>query len=342
MPAKLSLAMCTYNGGRYLAEQLESVAAQTRPPDELVVYDDCSTDDTRAIVEAFAERASFPVRLLVNEQNLGSTRNFERAIAACAGDLIALADQDDVWLPQKLELLERELEGKPDVGLAFSDGQVVDEDLRPLGVSVWESIRFGQDEQRQFSEGRAFDVLLDHNVVTGAAMAFRAEFRKLVLPLPTDVVHDGWRVIHDGWIALLISATAGVAYVPERLFKYRQHAGQQLGLRGTLEANEPPPGTPQRLREAARRRNVFTSELNYLRAISERLAACTDFNPRPRLMADLHARQAHLETRAALPASRPQRFAPVLRELLARRYHLYSNGLSSAAKDLWLSNRSSS
>lgn len=342
MPAKLSVAICTYNGGRYLAEQLESVAAQTRAPDELVVCDDCSTDDTRAVVEAFAERASFPVRLLVNEQNLGSTRNFERAIASCAGDLIALGDQDDIWLPQKLERLERELEGKPDVGLAFSDGQVVDEDLRPLGLSVWESIRFGQDEQSQFSEGRAFDVLLDHNVVTGAAMAFRAEFRQLVLPVPTDLVHDGWRMIHDGWIALLISATAGVAYVPEKLFKYRQHAGQQLGLRGALETNEPPPGTPQRLREAARRRNVFTSELGYLRAISERLAMCSYVKPHPRLMAGLHARQAHLEARAALPASRPQRVAPVLRELLARRYHLYSNGLSSAAKDLWLGNRSSS
>ncbi|MBC7931137.1 MAG: glycosyltransferase, partial [Rubrivivax sp.] len=96
---RLSIAMCTYDGGRYLAEQLASIAAQTRAPDELVVCDDRSRDETTSIVRRFAETAPFPVRLYVNEQNLGSTRNFEKAIGLCEGELIALSDQDDVWLP---------------------------------------------------------------------------------------------------------------------------------------------------------------------------------------------------------------------------------------------------
>src|SRR5882762_9087557 len=99
---KISIAMCTYNGARYLREQLDSIAAQTRPPSELIVCDDNSLDETREIVAGFAASAPFPVRLGVNEQNLGSIRNFERAIKLCEGDLIALSDQDDVWLPEKL------------------------------------------------------------------------------------------------------------------------------------------------------------------------------------------------------------------------------------------------
>ena len=92
-----SVAMCTYNGARFLGAQLASVAAQARAPDELVVCDDRSTDETARVVEEFAAAAPFRVRLHVNERNLGTTRNFERAVSLCEGDLIALSDQDDVW-----------------------------------------------------------------------------------------------------------------------------------------------------------------------------------------------------------------------------------------------------
>src|SRR5947208_14214106 len=107
MPKRsISVAMCTYNGERFLKEQLESLAAQTRQPDELVVCDDRSTDSTPHIVEAFARAAPFPVRLEVNDRCLGSTKNFEHAILRCTGALIALSDQDDVWHPEKLALQE--------------------------------------------------------------------------------------------------------------------------------------------------------------------------------------------------------------------------------------------
>ncbi len=334
MPAKLSVALCTYNGEKYLGEQLASIAAQTRPPDELVICDDRSTDGTVDVVKRFAAQAPFRVRLEVNENNLGSTRNFERAIAMCEGELIALSDQDDVWLPEKLELLERQLDA-PGVGLAFTDGELVDEELRPLGRRVWETIRFGEAEQRLLREGRIFEVLVDHNVVTGSAMCFRAAFRPLVLPLPTDIMHDGWRVIHDGWIALLVSAVADLAVVAEPLFKYRQHENQQLGVRGASVEQAAPPQSVQRVREAANRRNIFDSEIHYLRAIHDRLAANTEWTVRAGVLEYLSARLAHFETRSTLPPARLQRLAPVLRELFARRYHLYSKGLASAAKDLY-------
>lgn len=328
MRAKFSVAMCTYNGTRFVAEQLASIAAQTRLPDELVVCDDRSTDATVECIREFARTAPFPVRIFENEKNTGSTKNFERAIELCEGDFIAVADQDDVWLPEKLQRLGESLANES-TGLAFTDGEVVDESLRPLGERVWQTIRFGEEEQRLFREGRAFAVLLDHNVVTGAAMALKAEFKKLILPFPNDLTHDGIPVLHDWWTALLIAAVGEVSFVPESLFKYRQHSSQQMGV--IRETDEHAPAS---FRAAARRRNTFSAELHYVRAIRERLSAVEGV--RANVLPDLEARLIHLETRAAMPERRSRRIAPVLRELLARRYHLYSNGLASAAKDFWL------
>src|SRR6266567_6944512 len=107
--SRISVAMCTYNGARFLREQLESIAAQSRLPDELVVCDDGSTDETVETIKAFVGRAPFAVRLEINSKNLGSTKNFEKAIGLCEGEIIALADQDDVWKPQKLAVLEATL-----------------------------------------------------------------------------------------------------------------------------------------------------------------------------------------------------------------------------------------
>ena len=311
--------MCTYNGARFVGEQLASIAAQTRPPDELVVCDDCSTDETIECIREFARTAPFPVRVFENEKNTGSTKNFERALELCEGDFIAFADQDDVWLPEKLQRLEGALANES-TALAFTDGEVVDESLRPLGQRVWQTIRFGEEEQRLFRERRAFSVLLDHNVVTGAALALKAEFRKLILPFPNDLMHDGIPVIHDWWTALIIAAVADVSFVSEPLFKYRQHAGQQMGVMSKGDEHAP-----------AFRRNMFSTDVKYIRAILERLSGVEGV--RANVLSDLEARLTHLETRAAMPERRSQRIAPVLRELFARRYHLYSNGLASAARD---------
>src|ERR1700759_3102252 len=103
-----SVAMCPYNGARFVGEQLESIAAQTLAPSELVVCDDRSTDATVRLVESFPARGPFSVRLGVTEHTLGSKKIFERAVSLCRGELIALSDQDDVWLPGKLARLAAE------------------------------------------------------------------------------------------------------------------------------------------------------------------------------------------------------------------------------------------
>ena len=112
----LSVALASYNGERYIAEQLDSIARQTRLPDELIISDDASTDSTPAIVHEFAQRVPFPVRFLQHER-LGSTGNFELAIAACQGDIIFLCDQDDVWYPNKIEVIEAVFVNRPEAGV---------------------------------------------------------------------------------------------------------------------------------------------------------------------------------------------------------------------------------
>jgi len=219
---RISVAMCTYNGARFLPEQLASIAAQTRLPDELVICDDGSTDATAEIVEEFARTAPFQVRFIRNAQNLGSTKNFEKAIGLCTGDLIALSDQDDIWLPEKLGRQSGMMERDPELGGVFSDAELVDENARLLGSRLWAGINFTPGDQRKFKQGKEVQMLLKHNVVTGATFMLRADLRPLVIPIPAV-----W--IHDGWIAWMLALHSKLDFSSERLIRYRLHAGQLTG-----------------------------------------------------------------------------------------------------------------
>src|SRR5881275_3323550 len=112
-PPRISIALCTFDGAEFLWEQLESFLAQTRQPDELIVNDDNSVDETLELVERFAQNVPFKVSLQVNENTLGSTANFQQAVERCSGDFIFLSDQDDVWLPEKIEKMLAAFESRP-------------------------------------------------------------------------------------------------------------------------------------------------------------------------------------------------------------------------------------
>jgi len=219
---RISVALCTYNGARFLEAQLDSFLKQSRPLDELVVCDDGSTDETVTMLERFKTRAPFPVHLCRNETRLGSTKNFEKAIGLCSGDFIATSDQDDVWLPDKIALSEEALATNPDRGLVFTNADVVDDDLRSRGHRMWDAIHFGFLARRRVRKGHAFEILLRQWVVTGATMMFKAVYRPYILPIPSS-----W--VHDGWIAFVIGAMAEVGLVERSTVKYRQHAAQQIG-----------------------------------------------------------------------------------------------------------------
>jgi glycosyltransferase involved in cell wall biosynthesis len=330
---KLSVAMCTYNGGAYLREQLESLAWQTRLPDELIVCDDGSRDETRGLLDQFALSAPFPVRLYANEKNLGSTRNFEQSFGLCEGDIIVPADQDDVWHPEKLRRMEAVFASSPEVGLVFTDLEVVDENLRPLGYRAWQCdwVEFDQRAQKLFKKGKALDLLLTRNVVTGCAMAFRSGYRNLIAPTPDG--YQGLRIIHDYWIALIIAAVAEVAFINEPLVKYRYHRNQQMGL------FPPRPKDPSDWAKKWRRMESYPVLVGLLEAVSERLSSEGHAAKYRAAATELAPRVAHEQVKARLHNEKfISRSASVLKEFFAFRYHRFphpdANGIYAAAKDM--------
>jgi len=324
---KISIVMCTYNGEAYLTDQLASIAKQTRLPDELIVCDDNSTDNTLQILERFSKEASFPVRLHRNKQRLGPTKNFEKAISLCSQDLIFLSDQDDIWMPQKLDRILRAFMNNPDAGYVFSDGLIVDEICRPMGYTMWESSEFTLQQRRQFERGKQLTVLLKHNVVTGAAMAFRAKLRSVVLPIPDEA-------IHDAWIALLASS-AGMhgVFIEEPLIQYRQHPQQLIGARKLSFAE-------QVKRAMATKGEPLESllhqeEVKYSKAL-DRLILTGQLKKDTRQFSD--AKTKHLQARQSLHKHpcHIARFIGTSRELLTCRYHRFSKGWKSVGRDLLL------
>ena len=131
----ISIAMATYNGERCIRQRPESFAAQSLLPDELVMCDDCSTDNTLAIIENFAQSAKFKIQLQRNERQLGVTRNFEKALWFCEGDLICLRDQDDVWFPEKLQSVRNVFISNPTVQVVINDAEIADGQLNPSGAT---------------------------------------------------------------------------------------------------------------------------------------------------------------------------------------------------------------
>jgi glycosyltransferase involved in cell wall biosynthesis len=329
---KISIALCTYNGAQFLQEQLESIASQTRVPDEMIVCDDISKDNTLEILKEFASKVSFPVNIFINEKNLGSTKNFEKAIGLCTGDIIFLSDQDDVWHPEKVEKIENQFFISPSTALVFTDAELVDENLKPLGYSQWQSNGFNQKEQDYFTRGKFIEVLLKRNVVTGSTMAFRSEFKKLIFPIPND-----W--VHDGWISLLIAFASDLNLISEPLIKYRQHHMQQVGAGDEgLTIYQKIHRKINQLKNLESDYSNFHPECIRYTLAYEHLVNSHFPSIKTNKISLLKARASHYCIRSHLPVSRIKRIPFIIKELLNMNYHRYSEGISSVVGDLLRNN----
>jgi glycosyltransferase involved in cell wall biosynthesis len=297
--------MATYNGAPYLSAQLESVAAQTRLPDELVVCDDGSTDATVPIAEAFARQAPFAVRVERNPRRLGAHQNFARAMSLCAGQAIAFADQDDIWLPARLERLLAAMEQRG-AAFAFCDARLIGEDGRAIGGRTLLDRRFPLDAiARAFSPGgRPLPLMLKRDFIYGTTLVFDASLREALLPIP-----DGWS--HDTWVVnmLVLLGERGVA-VLEPLVLYRQHGVQASG--GMSAPKRVPYATQLAAYEALRER---------ARAVAPALARNVDPDDLRRLDEKIRYLRALVEIER-LPL--PRRAAPIAREVLSGRWRRYS------------------
>lgn len=333
---KISIALCTYNGEAFLREQLRSISDQTLLPDEIIVCDDNSSDRTCELISDFAAAVPFRVSLFQNPTNLGSTKNFEKAISLCSGDIIFLCDQDDVWIPEKIEIIEAQFKINPEVGLIFSDAELVSEDLLSLNKNLWD-FTFPRRVRRKARTDQFYKILLSRNVVTGATAAFRSSFIPDFVPIPNHMS----ALIHDGWIALVISVAAEIVFLDMPLIKYRQHPGQQLGINHQLGINngfEKSGTMRERYSDAVKYLNSRKMLIENFRNILDDYPALRHEGKIEHVLAsdalEIYENITHLENRIKLFDKTAGRLPIIFHELVSGRYHRFSKGLRSALKDI--------
>ena len=226
MAATIDILLATYNGEKYLRQQLDSILSQTDSTWRLIARDDCSTDGTVAILEEYRQRFPEKITLIDNHgENLGSCQNFARLLQHASAEYVMFCDQDDVWLPHKIsatrtcmQTLEDEF-GTESPLMVYTDLKVVGEDIDTvLADSTWEY------QQLDPRNGRRLNRLLLHNIPTGCTMMINGALRELALPIPPEAV------MHDWWIALVATAFGQSRYLTAPVILYRQHGNNAVGI----------------------------------------------------------------------------------------------------------------
>lgn len=220
-----SVAFCSYNGEKYINQQIDSILNQTFPPAEIVVCDDGSTDRTPEILKDYQEKYPAIFRLYFNEQNLRSVKNFEKAISLCSHEIIFLSDQDDIWVKNKAEIMLNYFEEHLNIDVLATNGYCIDENgTVHERHALWDIPRF----LREKNEDRVIDyygiITLSGNIATGASMAFRSKMKEKTIPFP--IIKD---YHHDEWIATVAAEEGKFELLDEKLFYYRTHKDQQVG-----------------------------------------------------------------------------------------------------------------
>lgn len=220
---KVSVALCTYNGEKYIKEQLDSIFAQTLPVNEIIVCDDGSTDNTIEIIKDYAHQYPNIIKIFINEINLRSVKNFEKAIGLCTGDVIFLSDQDDKWVPEKVEEYLDYFQKNQNIKVIASNGFCIDENSTVIEkYAVWDVPQFLRDKGLEFDYFQLITYV--SNIATGASMAFKREIIPDVFPFP--IIKD---FHHDEWIAIISSKNKQFELLNKKYFYYRTHESQQVG-----------------------------------------------------------------------------------------------------------------
>lgn len=320
---RLSIVMCTYNGAAYLQPQLDSLLAQKRLPDDIVLSDDASTDPTMSVLEAFAvtaRQAGVDVQLTRHATNVGFVENFSSALRQAGGDVLFLCDQDDVWHADKLAVMAARFADDTALQLLHSDARLVDADGRSMGCSMFDALQMTADEKRAIHDGRAFDVVMRRSFVTGATLAVRRSMVERALPIGMD-----W--IHDEWLAAVVSAFGKIDFVDAPLIDYRQHGGNQIGARRRTLA--------MKWQDLVLPRGRFlANEAERLQRLETFLTQATFFDGAGRAL-QVGDKRRHFERRVAIgQLPRHRRLRPVLREARGGFYRRYGTGARSMLRDM--------
>ena len=217
---KVDILLATYNGEKYVAEQIESILNQSYKNIRLIISDDCSKDNTPEILEKY-RKLDERVIVYIQKENLGVVKNIEFLLKQVESPLYMLADQDDYWLPEKVEMSVKTLQEK-NADLVFGDLEVVDKDLNTIYPSFGDFMLLNKKIAKYID---SYKVNYLYNCVTGCTLISKKELIKYILPLPTNSKF----LIHDHWIGLMAGINGELAYMTEKYIKYRQHGDNQVG-----------------------------------------------------------------------------------------------------------------
>lgn len=217
---KFSVAMCTYNGETFIRQQLQSILQQSLPVDEIVICDDNSKDNTVAIADSILKDSGISYKIIVNTPALGVADNFLKALRYTAGDYVFTCDQDDVWHEDKVRIFADAIDASQKE-LYFSDGILVDGAGNSLGSTIWEALNITNELA---SPDPLFHKLLNHPMVTGAAMAVSRQLIDRVSAIPKN-----W--LHDEWFSIVAALADNAAPIFQPTFDYRQHGNNVVGVK---------------------------------------------------------------------------------------------------------------
>lgn len=221
----ISVALCTYNGEKYIRQQLDSILSQTMPVDEIIIRDDCSNDATCSIIEEYLSLYSC-INYKRNESNLGFAKNFENAIFYCQGDYIFFSDQDDIWDKDKVKKCVTYLQASGMYGV-YTDGMLIDKDGNCLGETLFSRLLLTPYIEQNILDNHEFELLcLRGNHVTGATLAITKPAKSLLLPFRTSE-----HFLHDMWVAVRLSSINKLGRIDKPLISYRLHSNQECGLK---------------------------------------------------------------------------------------------------------------
>ncbi len=317
-----SVVMATFNGAEYLEEQLTSLSQQTRLPNELVVYDDGSTDETWAVLQHYAAKSRFEMKVLRGQRNRGVNAAFSAALREASSDVIFFCDQDDIWMPTKIEVMLAALGGAPHAGFVFCDAVQFSSSDRYQSKTLWNLARFTTTRQARFRKKPLETMISGGNVVYGMASAFR---RDVIEPF-MDIKPAGSVMTHDTWLALCATASGHPGLpLSQKLVAYRRHALQTSVLARRKPHDLAAGAEVQRAR--------FEQEIEAFRLVRESVRSfslCADIDLATSLSV-LDRKIALLKARADLRRERSAKRA--LNELFNRDYWRMSSGLLSVLRD---------
>ena len=216
----IDILLPTYNGEKYLKEQIDSILNQTYKNIRLIISDDCSKDSTPKILEEYRGKDE-RIELYLQKENIGVVKGIEFLLKKVKSNYYMLADQDDVWLPMKVEKSIETLK-KENADLVFGDLEVVDQDLKTMYPSFGDFMLLNRKINKYIN---SYKVNYLYNCVTGCTVLSKKEFIEKILPIPTESKY----LIHDHWIGLVVALNGKLAYMPEKYIKYRQHGNNQVG-----------------------------------------------------------------------------------------------------------------